>query len=871
MFNESKNNRGILTNLPEKPYIRFFGRENAIEKIKNTLLNGGTFIASIDGVGGIGKTALAHHFCETVIVKENNFDYLVWLTAKKTVFDPFSRNDSGQIKLVEADFKGIESLIDATLSVVGLVDYLDLELKEKKDFFESEIIVKEKIVYVLDNLETVNDEAFFQYLLNDFNRFAALNSKLKVLTTSRKRKRIIDNPIDIEGLSTEDALSMLKFLANEFEVRAITNAPQNLSEWILKQVGNVPLGIEFVVGQLKAGKDLGKIKQELEGFPSVESAEDDFERKKRLSQIILFSFENMYETLSKEHQIVFQTIAVLHKNRKPNEEASVDILMSLTGIQRLKLEFILENLEDYKLIKKSSGQYSISQMALNFVQQNYDFEEFENSLMPTYTAVTAHQEISTVDRLIGEVDRLENENKYQDAEIYIEKFLEDFFEDRLDYAKLHHRLALIQKTLQKFKKSALSFEKATNFDERNPKIWFDRILFEEDRDRHDVAILLCEKALQNTNFDVSILNQMLNIYKFKQNYLSLRNTAEKYLEMYLKHERKEDAIRLLRFWKQVEYSLAKNGSRKTKYIETSEKLVELEEDKEIKLQIMREMLKLFLKNKDFHRVNTYKNRISSLENKIRGSISSRVQLLNRLLNNKEHEKAVPEARKILTWYNETDVKEDFYEFQNALRVLLQILSTEGKFELIIRTFEDYPSLGYGDENCAQVYAKAKRAVLMEKRELAVKKISANLQEAEINLRSIIMFTFEYDENQLITLINIKNKQEWVEQWKLSKNRSLKEVGIIHFSDLSHIRALYSWQKSKIMDQIKQNAKHLSDLIESITYFLEKHISNERNDAFHSRLQLEEYSDEEIYRIDADTGRFNEYTKKIIEALSIRRN
>jgi len=56
----------ILNNLPERPYKKFFGRRESIKLIEKILLEGNTFIASIDGVGGIGKTALAYYFCESI-------------------------------------------------------------------------------------------------------------------------------------------------------------------------------------------------------------------------------------------------------------------------------------------------------------------------------------------------------------------------------------------------------------------------------------------------------------------------------------------------------------------------------------------------------------------------------------------------------------------------------------------------------------------------------------------------------------------------------------------------------------------------------------------------------------------------------------
>ena len=80
----------VTHNLPEQPYKKFFGRADAIEKIRNTLLEGATFIASIDGVGGIGKTALAYYFCKEIILPSEDFNNIIWITAKETVFDPFS-------------------------------------------------------------------------------------------------------------------------------------------------------------------------------------------------------------------------------------------------------------------------------------------------------------------------------------------------------------------------------------------------------------------------------------------------------------------------------------------------------------------------------------------------------------------------------------------------------------------------------------------------------------------------------------------------------------------------------------------------------------------------------------------------------------
>jgi len=323
----------VINNLPLQPYKRFFGRSEAINKIEETLLDGATFIASIDGVGGIGKTALAYYFCNERILTRNDFKYLIWLSSKNTVFDPFSLEKP--IKVVENPFRGIESLIDTTLSVIGLEDLINTELNEKKDFFLDEIISSEPIFFVLDNLENINDVEFFNFISKSFNKCASKNHKLKLLTTSRKRKKLVDFPVEIEGLNTEDALLMLKHLARDYNIPDLLKANDHDNLILIEKVGRIPLGIEFIIGQMSLGKSRGQIYSELEGYPSIEKIDDEIEKKKRLSDIILFSFKDMYETLSNKHQLVFKVIASLQNNKKKGESnTSFELLTHIT--QRTK-------------------------------------------------------------------------------------------------------------------------------------------------------------------------------------------------------------------------------------------------------------------------------------------------------------------------------------------------------------------------------------------------------------------------------------------------------------------------------------------------------------------------------------------------------
>ncbi len=638
-----------LHNLPPQPYKRFFGRQDSIKKIEEILIEGNTFIASIDGIGGIGKTALAYYFCDQKVVPSGEFDYLVWITAKETVFDPFSREQ--MIKDLKNDFKGINTLIDTTLAVIRLEDLLDRPLEEKKDFFEKEIVQSEPIFFVLDNLESVEDNEFFEYISKEFNKLAAKNRKLKVLTTSRKRKKIVDFPIEIEGLSTEDSLLMLKYLAREYGIKDILNASDYINIKLIEKVGKIPLGIEFIIGQMNLGKSRGEIISELEGYPSLDEKLSHSEKRKRLSDIILFSFKNMFESLTRNQQHLFKVIVALEKNKaKHDPDITLELLMSITGYSKYQIEDSLEVLLDNKLIEFDENKYHTSQMAISFVRQFYDdFEEIEDQVIGKKNIIL--QDISKpkdrIDILISNVKPLIENNHYEEAEEALVKALDVAF----DY-RIYYELAKIQRILNKYSKAYDNYRMACELNPKNSKIWYDWINMEDNRGRYNIAFQIIRNALSATSNEVSIVLLKLNIYKFKKEFQKLRTEIKFFLNFYRENKRINDYLKLLRYWKTVEHQLIKEG-RESKYMEVADLLIEVESEPEIKLQILREQLKI-AKRIRHPKEKSIKVKITSIENSILRSINSRIKQLNKLFNAKRYEDAKKEARKILNWICDND-------------------------------------------------------------------------------------------------------------------------------------------------------------------------------------------------------------------------
>jgi len=846
--------------LPDKPYKQFFGRQDSINKILETLIRGGTFIASIDGVGGIGKTALAHYFCKEIVLPSNQFDYLVWLTAKETVFDPFSSDL--MIKTVRSSFRGIEELIDATLSVIKFEELIDKPLEEKKKFVEDEVLKSEKIFFVLDNLESVDDNQFFDYITHDFNKFAAENKFLKVLTTSRKRKKIVDFPIEIEGLAIEDALKMLKYLASEHNIKDILNATDHDNIRLIERVGGIPLGIEFIVGQMSLGKSRGQIYDELLGYPSLKNARDESEKRKVLSDIILFSFKDMYETLTDKEQYVFKVIAALVTTKRQSDPpTSFELLMTMTGYRKEELENYLENLRENNLINVTKeNEYTLPQMAINFVRQYYeDFWKIEDEIVEKKNKIIKnnYKALDKVDLFLNSVRGLIDSNRFEEAEA---KLIDA--SEVIPNSRIYFELAKVQKNLNKFLKAGDSFRIATELNPKDVKIWTEWINMEDSRGRHNIALQISEQALEKTNNDVSLVIQRINILASLKEFDQLRGEVKHYLGIYDNEQRKDDYLRLLRNWKNIEFSLVQETIIHPKYyFEAVETLIGRASDIERKIRLYKEALRVADGRNDLEKKKSFDEKMRNLESKLLEDIPSRTKRLMKLFKNGNYDEAKGEARKILSLAHEDNEHEEYAE--DALQILLRIFMSQKDYDRVIMTFEDYEKIGYRNQGCIDIYEEAKKEKKKREKEEIMSKISINIQNCEMGLRQLIMWSLDYEEERLIELVKNKGKQDWIDQWKFTKDKSLKKgEALIYYSDLSHLRSIISWIRPEIINKVIDNSKkdEANELLRNIVAYLENYITKERNESFHSRLQL--YEKDELSAFLVDTERTLEEINKL---------
>lgn len=331
-----------------------------------------------------------------------------------------------------------------------------------------------------------------------------------------------------------DALAMLEYLGSNFidtPIKSIKNASEFQKIKIVERVGRIPLGIEFIVGQLARGKGLGQIYQELEGYPSLEGITNENEKRQRLSDIITFSFKDMYETLDTNHQLVFKVIAAIQKNKRKNDkDVSFDLLMNMTNFNKGQLETILENLLENKLIfATNKDEYNISQMAINFSKQYFeDFGEIEEKVISVRDAIVRNPVTQdNIDLFIERVRTLTNNLQFTEAETLLLNAVEKNEDHRL-----YFELGKVQSTLKKFTKASDNFKRATELAPNNKNAWFEWINLERISNRSGIALSISNNALEATNFDVSIAIQTLDTYKFRKEYENMRNFAKSILDRF---------------------------------------------------------------------------------------------------------------------------------------------------------------------------------------------------------------------------------------------------------------------------------------------------------------------------------------------------
>jgi hypothetical protein len=519
--------------------------------------------------------------------------------------------------------------------------------------------------------------------------------------------------------------------------------------------------------------------------------------------------------------------------------------MSITKINSQKLNEALDVLINNKLIsEKGDNNYFVSQMAINFSRQFYsDFEKIEDKVIGIKNEIVTGTKggFDSIDMFLEGIKKHVENSEYAEAENELKDILSKFQDHRL-----YFQLAKIQRITNNFIHASDNFRMATELNPKDHRAWIDWVNMETSRGRNNIAYEIINSGLRSTNNEVSLGLLLMEQLYYKGDSEKLRQETKELLNKYNVQERKSDRSKLLEKWTNYECSLFE--TKRTDYsilFEVLDYRIDCDTTFEERLEIYKLKLKILVEFKGEITLDVklqkdkLNENITNTERSIYRSINSKVKNLNWLFSmKKDHELVKKHAKEILYWSLTDKDTDNIPAYQTALRHLLQILSGEDNYIDVIKNYEEYISFSKYDENCNLVYNKARKEILKVTKTEIIKDILNKITECETNLRRIVLAAVGFDEDNLKELIKKRGKEEWLEQWELTKKKALsKDEKIIFYSDLNQLKSVFIWVKPDLIKIAKHDENKIRELISEISTCLEKQFTMQRNESFHARLDL----------------------------------
>ncbi len=322
----------------------FFGREKEMEKVLQALSpeERGWGVV-IDGIGGIGKTAIAveaAYRCKDMGL----FDAFVFASAKQKRLEP-----SGIAPEMRAA-STLEEFINETARAFGQPNISKLASEHKvRSLFE--VLRRTRTLLIYDNLETLTKEE--QEALADQLRF--LPQSCKAILTSRRRGGEGALWLRLEALDWETARAIIEHESSREEQLRQTIQQAGEARWreLHQETGGSPLALIWTLGLMRArGLSFDRALALLRQGASLKSPLQKF----------------IYKEARKE--LGAGEVAALNALSFFVPSATFEALMAVADLSRTALETVLERLSSLSLVNRELGaeRYSLHQLTRNFVR-----------------------------------------------------------------------------------------------------------------------------------------------------------------------------------------------------------------------------------------------------------------------------------------------------------------------------------------------------------------------------------------------------------------------------------------------------------------------------------------------------------------------
>ena len=329
----------------------------------------------VDGIGGVGKTALvleAAHKCrdtrdsgdELVASEIPIFDAIIFTSAKSTELK------STGIKNLDSTEKCLQDIYRTIAKVLKapIINQATADNQRDKVY---ECLEQQSTLLIVDNMETIESSE----KENILSFLAQLPKTTQAVITTREK--LGDYPtISLAELSKKDAFEFIKQEARDKGDKGI-NISSQIAQYLYDKFGGIPVALKYLVGKIASGQKINPQEDNQNPLP------DD---------VAQFCFESLVSGIRRQSAYKLLMALALFKG-SPTE-------MSLAEVANLSKDHIsvrkgLDLLKQLSLVKEEDGRYKILAITREYIKLEIsNLDDFETAarkrLIQWYLKFTKH-------------------------------------------------------------------------------------------------------------------------------------------------------------------------------------------------------------------------------------------------------------------------------------------------------------------------------------------------------------------------------------------------------------------------------------------------------------------------------------------------
>lgn len=330
----------VFHNLPQPNYGQFIGRDEELEQVFNTLLpypRSQYHLVTFTGIGGIGKTALALHVAYRylrdyeLMPEEERFKAIIWTSAKQTVLTAEG---------IKARQQALRTLDDIYSTIAITLRREDITLTNPQNQAEvvRNALAQQRSLLIVDNLETIDDEAVLQFLRE-------LPAPTKAIVTTRHSIDVA-YPVRLLGMRWNEVQQLV---AQESREKRVKLSHEEVAQ-LYRRTGGVPLAIVWSIAQIGFGYSTDTVLTRL-GQPS--------------GDISHFCFYNAVEMIKEKPAYSLLVALAMFPF-----DASREALGLVTGLPDLDRDDGLVMLDRLSLVNKREDRFSLLPLTKEYARNS---------------------------------------------------------------------------------------------------------------------------------------------------------------------------------------------------------------------------------------------------------------------------------------------------------------------------------------------------------------------------------------------------------------------------------------------------------------------------------------------------------------------